>query len=118
MTSRKCVNKNPKILSDKSVSIEKKIYIIGAGGHGCVVADIAQKNGYNNIYFIDDSKKTCKSGSYEIVGSTSDIDKIYQKNKCDFFIAIGNNQIRESIFYLLRKKKNKTTNFNSSVSSY
>lgn len=96
--------KNPKKIFDKSVSIKKNICIIGAGGHGCVVADIARKNGYNNIYFIDDNKKTHESESYEIIGSTSDIDKIYQNDKTDFFIAIGNNQIRENIYKFLRKK--------------
>lgn len=29
----------------------KKLAIIGAGGHGKVVADIAKKNGYEKIFF-------------------------------------------------------------------
>ena len=37
----------------------KKLIIIGAGGHGKVVANIATLNGYKEIYFLDDdtSKK-------------------------------------------------------------
>ena len=32
-----------------------RLVIIGAGGHGKVIADIAIKMGYNNIVFADDS---------------------------------------------------------------
>ena len=32
----------------------KKLVIIGAGGHGRVVADIARLNGYEDIIFLDD----------------------------------------------------------------
>ena len=41
-----------------------KIIIIGASGHGKVVADIAKLNGYKEIIFLDDdiSKRQC--GSY------------------------------------------------------
>ena len=34
----------------------KKIIIIGASGHGKVVADVARLNGYDEIVFLDDSK--------------------------------------------------------------
>ncbi len=29
----------------------RKLAIVGASGHGKVVADIARKNGYNEIFF-------------------------------------------------------------------
>ena len=32
----------------------KKLIIIGASGHGKVVADIAKMNGYEEIVFLDD----------------------------------------------------------------
>lgn len=34
----------------------KKIAIVGASGHGKVVADIAKKNGYESIVFLDDNE--------------------------------------------------------------
>ena len=87
----------------KNLKSTKRIYIIGAGGHGQVVADIAKQNGYTEILFIDDRCDTIKN--YRIVGSTSDIDEIYQKDsESDFFVAIGNNQIREQFYNLLKSK--------------
>lgn len=68
-----------------------KITIIGASGHGKVVADIAKLNGYDEIEFLDDdlTVKTC--GKYPVVGKA---DKIIEG---DTFIAIGNGQIRERL---------------------
>ena len=34
----------------------KKLIIIGASGHGKVIADIAIKNGYETIVFLDDNE--------------------------------------------------------------
>lgn len=70
---------------------KKRILIIGAGGHGKVVADIASKNGYKEILFLDDSNI-----ENELV-----IDKVsnYEKyiDSADFFVAIGNSLVREKI---------------------
>ena len=32
-----------------------RLMIVGAGGHGKVVADIATQNGYSDIVFLDDN---------------------------------------------------------------
>ena len=37
--------------------MKDKIVIIGASGHGKVVADIAKLNGYKEIIFLDDDWK-------------------------------------------------------------
>lgn len=96
MSERKCIGKGLKDLFEPMV-INKTLYIIGAGGHGCVIADIAQLRGYLNIYFIDD-EKTGNHGHYEIVGRISDIKKIqYEHPEASFFVAIGNNEVRERI---------------------
>lgn len=78
----------------------KKLVIIGASGHGKVVADIARLNEYKQIVFLDDSKVSGKCSDYEIVGDSKSIDKF----DCDFFVAIGNAQIRDKIFDVLKKK--------------
>lgn len=89
--------------SSKKSGSARRIYIIGAGGHGHVVADIAKQNGYTEILFIDDRSDALKN--YRIVGSTSNIDEIHQEDpESDFFVAIGNNQVREQFFNLLRSK--------------
>lgn len=79
--------------------MKKKLVIIGAGGHGKVVASIAKLNGYEEIVFLDDdvSKKTV--GNYLIVGTTKDILKY--KEDYDFFVGIGYNKIRENITHQL-----------------
>ncbi len=75
--------------------MKNKLIIIGAGGHGKVVADIAVKNGYSNICFIDDEAKGSLFG-YPIIGTT-EILKSFNDGKTDFIIAIGNNAVRERI---------------------
>ncbi len=65
-----------------------KLMILGAGGHGRVVAEIAQLSGkYTDIAFLDD-KAPEASFSYPYKGKCEAIAE-YLKNY-DFFIAIGN----------------------------
>lgn len=72
-----------------------KLIIIGAGGHGKVIADNALKNGYTDIGFVDDhAVGTCMD--IPIVGVTSDIEKM-NDGKTDFIIGIGNNAVRKKI---------------------
>ena len=49
----------------------RKLVIIGASGHGKVVADIAEKNEYKNIVFLDDSELTECAG-FPVVGRSTD----------------------------------------------
>ena len=73
------------------------LIIIGASGHGKVVADIAIKlNKWQSIAYFDDddSIKTCMG--LQVIGKTVDV--IKYKDKAEFFIAIGNNLIRERIY--------------------
>ena len=69
----------------------KQLLIIGASGHGKVVADIAKKNGYEDISFLDDNEKLTECGGYPIVGKCDR----YVEYDCDIFVAIGNPEIRE-----------------------
>lgn len=71
----------------------KQLIIIGAGGHGKVVADIAKKNGYEDIRFLDDNEKLSECGGYPVIGRSSDSSKY----RCDMFVAIGNAEIRQKI---------------------
>lgn len=74
--------------------MSKRLVIIGAGGHGKVIADIALKNGYTDIVFVDDnSKGECMS--FPIVGTTSDVEKLNDGNT-EFVIGIGNNAVRKA----------------------
>mgnify|MGYP002528245766 CR=1 FL=1 len=70
-----------------------KLIIVGASGHGKVIADIAVRNGYEEIFFLDDNEAIRECGGFPVVGKTAaatwlDGDKI---------VAIGNPIIREQI---------------------
>ena len=70
-----------------------KLSIIGASGHGKVVADIAEKNGYDEIEFFDDDESLKNCGKWPVVGT---VNKALERSN-DVFIAIGNAEIREKI---------------------
>ena len=82
-------------------SKKNKLAIIGAGGHGRVVADIAKLNGYQEIIFFDDDAKLKRIGKYPVIGSS--LEAVSYKNSYDIFIAIGNNKIREQVTIQLQK---------------
>lgn len=72
-----------------------RLIIIGAGGHGKVIADSALRNGYTNIGFLDDRAAGDMIG-FPIVGGTQDIER-FNDGKTDFIIGIGNNAVRQKI---------------------
>ena len=80
--------------------MDKKLVIIGASGHGKVVADIAEKNGYEDIIFLDDNKEIYECNNYPIVGTCRDIQYF---REFDFIIAIGNSLVRKRITEHLEK---------------
>jgi len=69
-----------------------RLYIIGAGGHGKVVADIASACNYDDIAFLDSSwPERKKHGVWKIVNDTlPNVDSLK-------FCAIGNNARRSEI---------------------
>jgi sugar O-acyltransferase (sialic acid O-acetyltransferase NeuD family) len=72
-----------------------RLVIIGAGGHGKVLADNALKNGYTDICFVDDRAEG-KCMGFPIVGTSADIPSI-NDGKTDFVIGIGKNSVRKKI---------------------
>lgn len=82
--------------------MNKKIVIIGASGHGKVVADIAQKSGYERIVFLDDDVKVKKCGNYSVVGTRKEA-ALYRE--FDFVVAIGNANIRQKVYDELVSEK-------------
>lgn len=68
--------------------------IIGASGHGKVLADIAQKNGYTSIVFLDDNPAVRSCGDYRVIGSCKEA--LLNQN-FDFIVAIGDAGIRRAI---------------------
>lgn len=71
----------------------KKLVIIGASGHGKVIADIAVKNGYEDIVFLDDDESVKECAGFPVEGKTNEGEKI----DGDKVVAIGNAETREKI---------------------
>lgn len=71
----------------------KRLAIIGASGHGRVIADIAKKNGYSEIVFFDDDETIHECGGYRVLGRSSEAKTI----NADVIIGIGNAGVRERI---------------------
>ena len=66
--------------------MNKNLLILGAGGHGKVVKEIAEALGYTNIDFLDDN-------STEAIGKIAD-SKAYISQYPEAFVGIGNNKFR------------------------
>ena len=76
--------------------MKENLLIIGASGHGKVVADIATKmNRWANIAFLDDNDSVNMSMGLPVIGKSSSA-LIYRESS-EFFVAIGNNSTRERI---------------------
>ena len=76
--------------------MKDKLLIIGASGHGKVVADIALKmNRWKSIAFLDDDGSIVVSMGLEVIGKT--VDAIKYMDEAEFFVAIGNNATREKV---------------------
>ena len=74
----------------------RQLVIIGAGGHGKVVADIARKQGYDLIRFLDDASVP------GVEGRVSEF--VRYLDHAEFFVAIGNSLVREKITNTLLSK--------------
>lgn len=82
----------------------KKLLIIGAGGHGKVIADIAKSLGrYAEIAFLDDDKEVSSVLGYPCIGSIEHLQTV-TSNETEVFIAIGNASIREKMTVFVRKQ--------------
>ena len=74
----------------------RKLVIVGASGHGKVVADIAEKTRkYKEIVFLDDDTSIDKVGDYPVIGRTCDYHLVDKDD--EVIVAIGNAAIREKI---------------------
>lgn len=84
--------------------MNKKIAIIGAGGHGKVIGEIALLNKYKDIHFFDDNINEIKNFPFSIVGNLDQL-KNNLKDYNAFFVGIGNNKVRYDKILWLKKEK-------------
>lgn len=76
-----------------------RLIIIGASGHGKVVADIAELNGYKDIVFLDDDETLKECAGYPVIGKST------EAPEGDVFVAVGNATIRKRLTRLYKKRK-------------
>ncbi|MFG6147460.1 acetyltransferase [Halobacillus sp. B23F22_1] len=82
--------------------MKSNLVIIGASGHGKVVADIAKAmNRWESISFLDDDESITSILGIKVVGKATDYSQY--KEGYDVFVAIGNNQIREILLEKLEE---------------
>lgn len=75
--------------------MSESVVIIGASGHGKVIADIIIKSGDRVVGFLDDGiEKGSLVAGIEVLGATDDYAKWAG---CSFVIAIGDPYVREKI---------------------
>lgn len=76
----------------------KRLAIIGASGHGKVIADIARACGVTDIMFYDDRwQELGEHYGYAVVGSVKDAFSDADTKYDAAVVAIGNSKIRSSI---------------------
>lgn len=76
--------------------VKKGLLIIGASGHGKVVADVALKmNKWQKIDFLDQDESLKSSMGIKIIDRSENAPKYLEDY--DIFVAIGNNAMRERI---------------------
>ncbi len=73
----------------------RKLNIIGASGHGKVIADIALNRGYEDIAFLDADESITSCLGFPVYGPS--LEEASYRDE-DFFVAIGNAEIRERLF--------------------
>ena len=72
----------------------KKLAILGASGHGKVVADIAERCGWNEVVFFDDDwPKVSVNGYWAVAGNSKTLVECFDSFD-GVVVAIGNNAVR------------------------
>ena len=76
----------------------KGLLIIGAGGHGKVIADIASTLGkWDQIAFVDDKYPDLKQVlDWPVIGGMEDF-RMHRQEYPDVFVAVGDNAVRQKI---------------------
>lgn len=68
-----------------------RLIIIGASGHGKVVADIAVRSGYTDIVFLDDDERVKECAGWLVAGKTS------EAPAGEVFVAVGDAETRKRL---------------------
>ena len=83
------------------MSSSSTVVIIGAGGHGRAVLDVAISSGRKVLAFIDKAKAGQDMLEIPIIAQAGDMQL---PDDCAFFVAIGDNSLRQSIVEKTRQE--------------
>jgi sugar O-acyltransferase (sialic acid O-acetyltransferase NeuD family) len=86
----------------------KELVIVGASGHGKVIADIAEQLGYTVNFYDDAYPNKTYIEHWPIHGTCADLIALNNTSATlsnDVVVAIGNNEIRQQKIELLRKNR-------------
>jgi len=72
----------------------ERVILIGAGGHGKVIADVVSAAGDEVVGFLDDNRERKMCGSYPVLGAVKDVHRF---SDCRFIVSIGSNGVRRKI---------------------
>lgn len=70
-----------------------RLIIIGASGHGRVVADIARLRGYSDIIFLDNNPELKECAGHPVLGP----DSMTAELEGEIFIAVGDSKVRRRL---------------------
>ncbi|MDD7792767.1 NeuD/PglB/VioB family sugar acetyltransferase [Clostridium sp. 'White wine YQ'] len=86
---------------------KNNLLILGAGGHGRVVAEAAELQGiWDNIAFLDDRDDLDEVLNFNVIGKIADYKKL--RNEFNYVIvAVGNNEIRLGLIDKLKEENYK-----------
>lgn len=75
--------------------LSRSLLILGAGGHGKVVLDVAESmKCYEIIHFLDEGKEAGEEVlGHKVVGKISEY-HLHRKSYTDAIVALGNNEVR------------------------
>ncbi len=98
--------------------MNKEVFIIGAGGHAKVIANVINKSGDIVKGFLDDNIEIgtviIKEKNYKVIGTFEDIVHLQLKYpNAEFIIGIGNNELRKKI----AEKYDEILNFYTAIDS-
>ncbi len=84
----------------------KPVIIVGASGHTRVSLEILETQGYSILGFCDDDPQLAGTSlhGYPVLGKIPQLVEILTNSNYDYFVAIGNNQDRETVIQYLKKK--------------
>ena len=87
-----------------------RLWIIGAGGHGCVLAELAHRMGaWNSIAFLDDYREQpALDLGFEITGDSGTLQS-RSRSEDSFLIGLGENRRRLELFRCMRSVCSPTT---------